>query len=330
MPPASGLGSQLGIATETTPGTYVQPGTFLKILSEGLDLKKDYAKIAGLAAGMAAQDDSLHLETTRHVEGDVAVVPLSVGLGKIFNLIAPGTITPTGASTAKTFAFPIGADVPDAKSASIQVGVPGTDGVVRAKSVAGCVIQSLTLAMERGGTLTMTMSIWGKDLDTTQTLATAVYPAGSETFSFLQSTLQFDGAAVGSCVRSCSVTFTFPKAADRYCLNGSGTSLTPITNGLIAVTGNYEIEFSNGWTQVDAYRNATRRALSLVNLGKTDIATGVKPALNIAIPKFVVVDNGVPAVAGPDLITMNQSFEAVTSPGSPLATITYVTTDTAI
>jgi hypothetical protein len=184
--------------------------------------------------------------------------------------------------------------------------------------------------MERGGTLTMTMSIWGKDLDTTQTLATAVYPAGSETFSFLQSTLQFDGAAVGSCVRSCSVTFTFPKAADRYCLNGSGTSLTPITNGLIAVTGNYELEFSGGWAQFNAFKDATRRSLSVTNLAKTDIEAGTKGALNITIPKFKVVDDGTPMVAGPDLVTTTVSFKALTSPGSPLATITYVTTDTAL
>jgi hypothetical protein len=330
MPPASGLGSQIGISTETTPGTFVAPTTFNKLISESLALKKDAVSVVGLAAGMAAQDDSLEVETTRHVEGDVTLVPLTVGLGKWLNLLAPGTIAPSGAGAAKTYAFPVGADVPDAKAASLQVGVPGTDGVVRAKSIPGAVISSITFAMAAAGTLTMTINVWGKDMLTTETLAVATYPAGSETFSFLQSQLQIDGAAVGSCVRSYSITFTFPKASDRYCLNGTGTALNPITNGLIGVTGNYELEFSGGWAQFNAFKDATRRSLSVTNLAKTDIEAGTKGALNITIPKFKVVDDGTPMVAGPDLVTTTVSFKALTSPGSPLATITYVTTDTAL
>lgn len=327
---ASGLGSQIGISTETTNGTFVAPTTFLRLLSESLELKKDYTKIAGLGADAVVQQDGLHLETTRHVEGDIVPVPLTVGLGKLLDLLTGATVTPTGAGAAKTYAFPIGVIPPDGKSASIQVGVPGTDGVVRSKAAKGSVVTAITFGMERGGALTCSASIWASDLDTTTTLATAVYPAGAEAFSFLGSVLQIDDAAVGSCVRSFSVTFTFPKASDRYCLNGSGTALIPITNGQIAIGGNFELEFSNGWAQFDAFRNATRRKLTLKNSGKVDIAASTKAQLNFTFPKIVVEDNATPVVSGPDLITMTAAWTAVADGTNPPATIEYVTTDTAL
>jgi hypothetical protein len=327
---ASGLGGQLGIATETTPGTFVTPASFLKFLEESLETKLDYSKVPAIAAGMAAQDDGLHVQTTRHVEGAIQPVPLSAGFGKILNLLAPGTIAPVGAGAAKTYTFPIGAVPPDGKSVSLQVGVPGTDGTVRAKSVTGAVIESITFAMERGGTLTCTANIWGSDLVTTETLAVATYPAGTEAFGFLQSQLQIDDAAVGSCVRSFTITYTFPKANDRYCMNGSGTGLVPITNGLITVTGSYVLEFSGGWTQYNAFRNATRRKLTVSCLGRTEIETGVKPEIAFEVPKMVVIDNGTPFVSGPDLVTTTASFEGVTTPGTALSTIKYVTSDTAL
>lgn len=327
---SSGLGAQLGLATEVTPGTFVPPTTFLTMLSESLVLKQDFVKVAGLRPDVLVQQDGLHLQTTRHVEGDIQPVPLTSGLGTLLNLLTGATVTGSGAGTAKTYAFPIGNSAPDGKALSIQVGVPGTDGVVQAKSVKGAVIQSITFAMAKGGSLTCTATIWGSDLDTTQTLATATYPSGAEAFSFLGSVLQIDDAAVSSVVRSASITFTFPKAEDRYSLNGSGTSAVPVTNGQITITGNYEVEFSGGWAQYNAYKNATRRKLTLNNSGRTDIEAGKKGALNFTIPKIIVEDAATPVVAGPDLIATTATWTAVSDGTAPPATITYVTADATI
>lgn len=330
MPPASGIGAQLGIATESTPGTFVPPTTFLTLLSESLQLKPDYTKIAGLRPDVLVQQDALHLQTTRNVEGDIVPVPLTSGLGKLLNLLTGATVTPTGAAAAKTFVFPIGNSAPDGKSISIQVGVPGTDGVVQAKSVKGAVITSITFGMERGGALTCTATMWGADLDTTQTLATAVYPTNAEAFSFLSSVLQIDGTAPSALVTAATITFAFAKNVERYGLNGSGTAATPITNAQIAISGNYTVEFSGGWAHYNAYRNSTRRSLTLNNSGRTDIVAGTKGQLNFTVPKMVVEDNATPVVAGPDIVTTQASWTAVGDGVNPPATITYVTADAAL
>ncbi|MFB8420317.1 hypothetical protein ACFC63_33010, partial [Streptomyces albidoflavus] len=47
----SGLGAQLGIAAETTYGTYVAPSKFIEFTQESLALKKTTAQSAGIAAG---------------------------------------------------------------------------------------------------------------------------------------------------------------------------------------------------------------------------------------------------------------------------------------
>lgn len=327
---ASGLGAQLGMALETTPGTYEAPASCLTLLSETLERKNDYTKIKGLRPDVLVQQDGLHLQTTRHVEGDIVPVPLSKGLGKLLTLLNGLTPTPTGAGTAKTWSFPIGTTAPDGKSATFQVGVPGTDGTVQAKSVIGGVVKSITFAMERGGALTCTANVWAADLKTDEALIVAVYPAGAQAFGFRGSQLQFNDAPIGSCVRSISITFTFPKADDRYCMNGTGTALIPITNDQITVAGQYEMEFSGGWTQYNAFANATRRKLTLTNSALTEIEAGTKPQLNFVIPQFVTIDNGTPTVAGPDLITTQGQFEAVSDGALAPATITYITTDTAL
>lgn len=327
---ASGLGAQLGIATETVPGTFVPPTSFLTLLNETLELKIDYDKIQGLRPDVLVQQDGLHVQTTRHVEGQIQPVPLTAGLPKLLNLLTGATVTPTGAGTAKTFVFPIGASSPDGKSMSIQVGVPGTDGTVQAKSVVGAVVQSITFKVDTGKSLTCEVNIWATDMDTTKTLATATYPANAEAFSFLAAVLKIDGATPTALVKSASITFTFPKAADRYSLNGTGTSAVPITNGQFTITGEYEIEFSGGWAQYNAYKGATRRALNLKFGATREIEAGTTPSLEFAIPKIVVEDKATPVVSGPDLVSTSASWTAVGDGAAPPATITLVTADTAV
>lgn len=327
---ASGLGGQLGIAAEPVSGTFVPPTSFLTFLSEGLELKIDYDKIAGIRPDVLVQQDGLHVQTTRHVEGTIQPVPMTAGLGPILNALTGAAVVPTGADVAKTYVFPIGETAPDGKAFSVQVGVPGTDGVVQAKSVIGAVIESITFKVEAGKSLTCEATIWASDMDTTKPLAAATYPASAEAFSFLASLLQLDAGPVGSCVKSCSITFAFPKAKDRYCLNGSGTGLEPITNGQIGISGDYEIEFSGGWAQYDAYRNSTRRALSLKCSGTRMLEAATPGSIEFVVPQMVVEDNGTPVVSGPDLISTTASWTAVSDGAAPAATITYVTADTSL
>ncbi|WP_452091732.1 phage tail tube protein [Bacillus cereus] len=69
----SGLGAQLGIAAETTYGTYVAPSKFIEFTQESLALKKTTAQSAGIAAGRLLALSSRRVLTRREVEGSLDI-----------------------------------------------------------------------------------------------------------------------------------------------------------------------------------------------------------------------------------------------------------------
>lgn len=330
MPVKSGLGASIGVSKETAYGTYVAPARHFLFTSESLDLDQTYYKNKSLQSGSYAQQKSLVRATTRTAGGNVSFAAPSKGLGVVLDGLTGATVTPTGSGTAKTYEFPIGLAVPDGKWSTWQVGLPDTAGTVQPKTMIGSVVESFKIAAEVGGALEVDLGLAGQDLVYTQSLATPTYPAGFELFGFQESTLTFDGGAIGSCVKSFEATVTLPRNKERFCLNGSGVSLEPLTNDHVTVAGSMMCEFT-GLAQVNAFKAATWRALKLQSFGTTNISTGpdVKAELTIDIANFLV-EKATPMAAGPDVITLNLDFTAAISGADPLAKFTYVTTDTAL
>lgn len=324
----SGLGASIGVATESTYGTYAAVNRFFPFTDEGLKLDQEYVESGGLQAGVLAQNAGLVEQTTRRATGTVELDVLTKGMGVLLNQLHGNTVTPTGAGTAKTQVHEIGETAPDGKSLSLQVGAPDVAGTVQPKTTVGGTVSQVELSMDTGGILKSTWTIDGKDVVFTESLVTPSYPAGFGVFGFRKGTLTLNGAAVGALVKSASVTIALPKKTDRFGLNGSGTPERPITNEKIAVSGTFRVELS-GLTQVNAYLNATHRALQLKCLGRTEIETGVYPEFTIDIPDFIAKD-GIPVVAGADVLEMDVPFTAYANGTDPLATITYVSADTTL
>lgn len=324
----SGIGASLGAAAETTYGTYVAPNHHWPFTSEDLRLAQEYVESGGLQAGVLSQNAGLVAQTTRRATGGFTLDAITKGLGLILNQLHGNTITLTGSGAAKTQVHEVGKTAPDGKSLSVQVGVPDTTGTVQPKTVPGAVISAIEFNLEVGGIVTIQVSLEAQDLKWTETLSAPVYPSGFEVFGFRDSTLTIDGASVGSCVKSARIRIEFPRKTDRYCLNGAGTPLEPITNDKIKVSGEYRVELT-GTAQINAYLNATHRALKLRCLGKTDIATDTKAELTFDIADYVAKE-GTPVVAGADVLEMDVPFDAYASGSTAPLTITYVSTDTAI
>src|SRR4051794_18533435 len=110
MPPRSGVAAQVGVAAETTVGTYVAPATFYPFTQEDLSLEKEYIRTKGLRAGLLAQSGALHVATTRSAAGTVEMDFLTKGMGKLLNLLHGSTVTPTqiASTTAYRQTHPVG------------------------------------------------------------------------------------------------------------------------------------------------------------------------------------------------------------------------------
>lgn len=90
----SGLGAQLGIAPETTYGTYVAPTKFIEFTKESLVLKKTTAQSAGIAAGRLLALSSRRVLTRREASGSIDLEVTNKGMGLLLQALMGTTVTP--------------------------------------------------------------------------------------------------------------------------------------------------------------------------------------------------------------------------------------------
>lgn len=324
----SGLGASLGFAKETTYGTYATVTRFVPFRSETITLEQDYVESGGLQAAVLAQNEGLVEQTTARLSGGIEFDWMTKGMGLILDQLHGNTITLTGSGDAKTQVHNIGATAPDGKSLSLQVGAPDVAGTVQPKTGTGNVVTAIEWEIEQGGILTCSLDIAGQNVVFTQGLATPVYPSGFGVFGFKNASLLLDGADPGTIVTAVRIRLELPRKTDRFGLNGTGLAAEPITNEKIKVSGSFTAEFK-GLGQVNAFKDATTRSLTLECEGRGEIETGVPPSTKFEIAAMKT-KGGIPTVSGPDVISQDIAFDAYVSGANPLLAITYVSSDTAI
>lgn len=171
----SGLGAQIGLAAESTYGTFVAPTRFPEFTKESLALKKTTATSTGIAANRLLALSSRRVVTRREATGSIDLEIANKGMGLFIQALMGTTVTPVqqGATTAYLQTHTL-ADTAG-KSLSIQVGVPLTTGTVTDKSFVGCKVTSGEFSCGVGEMLTGSFEFDGKDCDESQTLAAASY-----------------------------------------------------------------------------------------------------------------------------------------------------------
>lgn len=324
----SGLGAQLGIATESRYGTYAAPATFLEFTSESLRLAQNYVRTAGLRAGRLIQSENLHTTTTRTVSGDVQLDAMDQGLGKLLNLLHGNVVTPTRVTGGLYRQLhQVGTTAPTGKSLTVQVGRPAIDSTVHPFSYVGCKVVSATFTLARDGVVSVSFSIDGQDEDTRQVLGTATYAADAKPFNFIAAEVEFDDVLVADCVQQAVVTIPLALATDRFCIGAGALKKEPIPNALIAPTMALTMEFTS-LAQQDAFVRSTRRKVELLCSGSNTSGT-YGSALNFTAPSTVTTGEG-PVVQGPDILTQEITMEIVDDgSGSPLD-IEYISADAAL
>lgn len=327
---STGLGSALGVATETIYGTFVPPTSWFPSFStEDLKLNQQFDQIAGLRPDVLVQQDGLHLPTVSHGEGPIEITPISVGLHPLLNILQGATVTPTGSGTAKTRVYPIGLTVPDGRSLSFTVRIPGVDGVPVAKRITGATVRAVTFKCDAKGHLTSSWTIHSQDVGVVTTPPTPTYPAAFEAFGFRGADVEVDGAAPPQLVKDFEITITFGRDEERFGLGGGGLTEAPLTNELIKVTLGLTAEFA-GIAEFDSFKAAERRSITATFSGQNDIETGTKPSIAFDAPTFVVNDGPTPSATGPGTVTTKLQCDVLGSAaGVAPATITTVSTDPA-
>lgn len=186
MPVNSGLRAQLGVAIETTVGTYTAPDHFLELLSETLKFTKNPLVSAGLRAGRRTR----HRTTfgTQQTAGGVRVESAAEAQGILWRL-AMGAVATTGAGP-YTHVFTPG----DLPSATFQVGKPGTGGTVHPHSYLGSYVNGWELSVTAGEFVNMSVDLVGSNEVTNESLASATFPSLTP-LTFAHATLTMSGGS---------------------------------------------------------------------------------------------------------------------------------------
>jgi hypothetical protein len=324
----SGLGAQIGIAAETTYGTYVAPSKFIEFTKESLVLKKTTAQSAGIAAGRLMALSSRRVVTQKEASGSLELEVTSKAMGLLLQALMGTSVTPVQQATTTAYLQTHTLADTAGKSLTIQKGVPLTTGVVTDKTFVGCKVISAEFSCEIGGMLMCTLEFDGKNCDETQTLAVASY-SNMSPFHFGQMGLKtgsFGAEAALDGVRKVSIKIERPQATDRFYANQSALKAEPISNDQVKITGSLEMDYV-ATTVDDLHTSDGATSLVWEFIGPV-IETTYSETFRVTLPA-VKVDDAPPTVEGFDVVRPTFNFTGLYD-GTNLPVITYISTDTAL
>lgn len=292
---ASGIGSQIGLAAESTVGTRVAPSRFFEFTKESLRLVRPRVPSKALRANRYMSRRAYQL--AQYVEGDVEfeLAPQSTGLVWKHAL---GSVMTTG-SGPYTHTFSHGAL--DALGFTIQVNRPDSSGTDRPFDYLGCQITRLALAAKADDVVMATMSVYGQHEDTSQSLASASYPSSWTPYTFVHGVLSLAGTEVS--VKEVGVEIETGLQTGRHFMR-STTPQRPkasVSARTRDVGGTILCDFE-GLTAYNRFVNQTAAALSLVFTSGTNVLT---------ITGNIEFDGETPNVTSEDMLEQRLPWKAL-------------------
>jgi hypothetical protein len=319
----SGLAAQLAFKKETTYGTRVAPDAFYEFNSESLQLERTKIMSRGLRAGRTFQSSSRVSEVTRSAGGSVSLEVVNKEFGRWLDLLHGNTVTPVqvGGTTAYLQTHNLGTTDPS-KSATIQVGKPGTAGTVHPFEYEGCMVTGYEFSCQTGGFLEASFSIDAEDRTTSQTLATASYPASLLTYDFSDVTVcTVNGVSTLDTFSGFNLSGALSRATDRFRLGSGAVKLKPILNDYTAATLTLSGEFKN-LTNHAFYESGAIIPVVITFDSGVAAGTGNNYLIRFTCAACQVTGED-PTVGGPDLLDQSLTFNVLDDGTNPPVKVEY-------
>lgn len=328
---ASGLAAQIGVAAESTYGTYVAPTRFPAYNKADLKKKKNVVQGGGLAAGRIAQLGSRRVVTSESVEGGFELEVANKGMGLLLAHLLGSSAAPVqqGATAAYLQAHTVGDNI--GKSLTIQHGVPDLTGTVRPFTFKGCKLSGAEFSCKVGELLTLSLDVDGRQASEVETLTAASLATEVAPFHWAQMSVKlgaFGAEAAVSGVKGFSVKFDRGMASERFYAGAAGLKAEPIMNDFLKVSGNIEVDFVNKADFADRFAADSATSLVIEFVGPL-IASTYYQTFRIKLP-MVFFDGDTPTVDGPDVTSGGYPFVAQLDGTNPLVSIDYISTDTTL
>lgn len=329
----SGLAASIGLAAESTYGTYVAPTRFIEFHSEDLKKVKNTYQGGGMAAGRLAQLGSRRIVSTVAGSGTVELDVTNKAFGLVLSHLmgSGGSPVQQGGTSAYLQTHALADNF--GKYLTLQKGVPDTLGTVRPYTFLGGKITGATFNCEVQGSMTATLDMDFKDVSEAQSLAAPSYAAGTAPFHGGQMVVKmgtFGSEAEVSGVKSVEVKIERGQNLERFYASSAGSpgkKLEPITNDYVKVSGTIEADYILKAELADRFASDASTALDIVWQGPLIAATYYE-TFRIRVP-LIFVDEGTPTVEGPDITSTSYAFVGQSDGTNAVSTITYTSTDTA-
>jgi Phage tail tube protein len=300
MPAGIGAGGFIGIAHETTPGTYVAPLKYFPVDSEALQYQQDVAFRRPIRQ---TADQIGAVLGNAHVEGDLAMDFLE-DVVPYFLYCARTTVTKTGTIPNFTYAFKGSAAALPPRTMSVTVIRNG-----QVFGYVGCVVGSFTINID-AGQLKFSASLQGRD-EASQTLPTPTFsttaPFGTGTY-----TAQVAGATISD---ADTYTFTVDDSAAAQNRIGSTRGAAYISYGERTVTCAMDRDFLDR-TEYDAWKALTAQAVSLA------ATKGINNNVTVAVPVGLKTEYPINLGGQGDLLRVSNSWTGVTDASGNAYTVT--------
>lgn len=320
----SALDAQVGVGVEVTPGTAVTPTRFAEFSSESIE--STYARIEskGLRPGRQYRSDSRFTPYFESAAGDLELEVVSKGMGLFFKHMLGAAAAPVG-PTDGTYSHVFTPGDLAGDSLTVQVGRPEYDGSsVLPFTYAGGKIATWELSNSNDSNLMLTLGMDFTSETTGTALATASYPTGVETLSWVGGSVSIGGVAF-DLTSEVSVSGDNALDTDRRRLRNNTGKLEQIGNGYRSGEFSFTAEFDSlaQRNRVAAATAAgTMAEIVLTWQGKTYAAGTTYPSLTVTInARF---DSFAANVSGPEALMQEVGGVYL---GTDAIEIAYVTVD---
>lgn len=329
MSVGSGIGAQLGIAAETTYGTFVAPSAFIPMTGAALKRSQVVTTPKTIGAGRLQELGSDRIVTTHGAAGDISLPVYNKGMGKLVQALMGTTVTPVVNTTLSYTQTHTLAD-PKGKFLSLQVGVPSTNGTSNPYSYVGCRVTSADFSFEVAKEIDSKFAIDARDVNEGQTLATASFSTGLRPFVGTDTSVKvgvYGSEASVSGVTKADVKIDRSLKGDLYYFGAAGLKSEPIIDDFAKITGTITADLVDKTVFADRFAANTGFSLVLEAVGPV-IETGFPSTFRITLPGCYL-DGDTPEVTGPGVVSGSFPFVCLFD-GTNLPKITIISTEVAL
>lgn len=302
MPYGIGAGGILGIALETTSGTYLAPVKYVPFNNESIQFQQETQFRRSIRQ---SPDVTYAVPGNSHIEGDIEMDVTEDVLAH-FMYASRMDVVKTGAGPNYTYTGTPNANATPAKTLSLTI---VRNGVVFAYT--GCVVSQFTFTVN-DGTLTYNASIVGLD-EATQSTPTPTWPTTTP-YGMGQYSIEIPTATPVADTD----TFEFQvndNAEPQYRLTSTGRAAKFVKFGEREVTTSFERDFQSR-TDYDAFKAMTAQTLTVT------ATKGANNSITILAP-VSVKDTFETQLSGQgDLVRSSIAYQNLVGPSTAAYTLT--------